>query len=259
MKRLAIGLAAAMVVPSIPARAQGGCYDLAKGQPSVLTGRLDYVVFAGPPNFEDVQRGDTPEPSYVLTVPTPICLRGDADFADPATRFRRVQIVASATLLPSFRRLLGRPVTIHLRDAMAAETGHHHEPLVAWATAIAPAAPGASAPRPMTFVDEYGTAATTVRTFYEVLGDGQGAAAAQMIVPEKRASAAFSPAALTRFYGGLVRPVRLLSIARASAGSYLVRYSYATRTRACAGRAMVTTVNRAGRAYIAGIRALDGC
>lgn len=45
---------------------------------------------------------------------------------------------------------------------MAAETGHHHEPLVARATSIRLA-------RPMSFIDEYGTAATTIRAFYDAL------------------------------------------------------------------------------------------
>ena len=58
------------------------CYNLAKDEPHTLTGVLDYVIFPFPPNFEDVQKGDTPEPTYALRFVSPICLTGDPDFAE---------------------------------------------------------------------------------------------------------------------------------------------------------------------------------
>lgn len=44
--------------------AYSACFDVSKGEPSHLSGRLSHRIFAGPPNFEDVQKGDTPEPGY---------------------------------------------------------------------------------------------------------------------------------------------------------------------------------------------------
>ena len=64
-----------LVWPSLAMAA--ACYDLNKGQPAGLTGALDYVVFAGPPNYQDVRKGDTPEPAFVLRLAHPICIQGD--------------------------------------------------------------------------------------------------------------------------------------------------------------------------------------
>jgi len=126
--------------------------------------------------------------------------------------------------------------------------------LVAWVASIRPATA-----RPMDFIDEYGTAATTIRAFYDALRDGQGAAASRMIVPEKRSLENFSPEGLTRFYGKLAKPIRLIDIAQANATSYVVHYRYASDRRTCDGKAMVTTVRRGGRNFIQAIRPLDGC
>jgi hypothetical protein len=43
---------------------------------------LNYRIFAGPPNYEDVRKGDTPEPIYILTLAEPICASRD-EFVDP--------------------------------------------------------------------------------------------------------------------------------------------------------------------------------
>ncbi|EJC80190.1 hypothetical protein Rleg4DRAFT_1804 [Rhizobium leguminosarum bv. trifolii WSM2297] len=61
---------------------QAACYDLSKQQPSRLSGHLTHRIFGGPPEFEDVQKGDTPEPGYIIKLDHPICITGD-DFADP--------------------------------------------------------------------------------------------------------------------------------------------------------------------------------
>ena len=235
-----------------PAKA-ADCYNVAHGEPKELTGELDYVIFAGPPNFEDVQKGDTPEPNFVLHLALPICITGD-EFADPRNQFRDVQIVETKATAGQLRRLLHQTVTVRLTDQMGAETGHHHEPLVAWLAAVRVA--GA---RPMDFIDEHGTAATTIRTFYTALGDGQGANASAMVVPEKRSTDAFAPSGLSRFYGNLAQHIHLIAIAQSDANSYLVHYRYATSSRVCDGRAVVITSLRGGRNFIQSIKALNGC
>jgi hypothetical protein len=99
----------------------------------------------------------------------------------------------------------------------------------------------------------------TVRAFYRALGAGDGAIAATRIVPEKRASGAFSPAAMSRYYGGLADPIRLTSIAAIAPGSYRVGYRYAAGRSRCAGAAIVSVTQRDGRDFIRSIRALHGC
>ncbi|MBY4639189.1 hypothetical protein K6L44_04050 [Gluconacetobacter entanii] len=231
----------------------GGCYNLGNGEPSELTGTLEYVMFPGPPNYEDVQTGDTPEPSYVLKLHDPICLSGD-EAADPSKYFQYVQLVSGQDMDEQFRHLLHQDVTVHLTDAMAAITGHHHEPLVATVTSVSIAQA-----KPMEFTDEYGTAATTIQAFYDALGAAQGTVASAMVIPEKRSTPAFSPSNLTRFYGGLADPIRVVSIAQENDSTFIVNYHYATKSHACNGRATVTTTVRGGRNFIQSIHALNGC
>ena len=85
--------------------AGAACLDLQQGGTVTFGGTLTYHVFAGPPNFEDVRRGDTPEPSYILQLDDPICATGD-DFLEPKEKIDRIQVFpdpssgASATRSP---------------------------------------------------------------------------------------------------------------------------------------------------------------
>jgi hypothetical protein len=230
------------------------CYNLAQREPHTLTGFLDYAVFPGPPNFEDVQKGDTPEPTYVLRLASPICLTGDPDFAEPSRMFRAVQVVGSEATFPLLRANVRHQVTVGLANPMAAETGHHHEPLVAWVTSIRLAQDPA-----MSLTDEYGTAATTIRAFYDALHAGQGATASSYVVPEKRRLAAFSPDALARYYGNMASPITMIDIVQRSANTFLVHYRYGTRTRTCDAHSTITTESRNGRNFIQAIRPVEGC
>lgn len=228
------------------------CFDISRGEPKILVGELRYVLFPGPPNFEDVQRGDTPEPTYVLKLDRPICIRGE-EFADPNLMFDEVQLVGSAETQPSLKANVRRYVRVALRDRMAANTGHHHEPLVAWVAGVTPNV------KEMDFISEYGSPATTIRTFYETLGDGQGDVASTMVIPEKRKTGPFAAANLTRFYGQLKEPIRLLRIDQKGPNTFIAYYRYATPNMVCEGQGLVTTVARGGKNYIQGIRALNRC
>ena len=53
------------------------CIDVASQKPIQLSGRLDHRVFPGPPNYEDVQKGDAPESAYILELASPRCFIGD--------------------------------------------------------------------------------------------------------------------------------------------------------------------------------------
>src|SRR5262245_26420025 len=67
------------------------CIDLKQKDPLSFQGKLNYRIFPGPPNYEDVRKGDTPEPTYILKLEEPICATGD-EFVDPNTKFDRIQI-----------------------------------------------------------------------------------------------------------------------------------------------------------------------
>lgn len=248
MKILAAGFLLAWLV--IPAAHAAGCFDVSQGEPTHLEGELSFRIFAGPPNFEDVQKGDTPEPGYVLTLSNPICLSGDDDFTDPAYMFDEVHLVATEATASAMRDLRDSAVSVELTDPMPAMTGHHHRPLVAWVSAIAPM----SDP-----TDNYGTGATTVEAFYMALGAGDGATAAAFIIPEKTAKGPFSAAELSRFYGQLRKPLELIGVTPVSKTEFLASYNFAAGTSVCDGKALVRTENRQGRIFIRSIKALNGC
>ncbi|WP_375404035.1 hypothetical protein [uncultured Sphingomonas sp.] len=104
-----------------------------------------------------------------------------------------------------------------------------------------------------------GTGEATVRKFYDALGAGNGEMASAQVITEKRLSPAFSPEAISRFYGGLPEPIRLTEIRPLAAGAYRVSYRYSAGSRRCNGGAVVHLTRRGGRDYIRSIRALDGC
>ena len=83
--------------------------------------------------------------------------------------------------------------------------------------------------------------------------------ASAQIIPEKRSSRAFSPEAISRFYGRLPEPVRVTAIVPLVRGAYRVNYRYSTGRSHCNGSAVVTLTNRGSRDLIRSIRALSGC
>jgi len=195
-----------------------------------------------------VKRGDFPEPTYILELPKPICIEGD-EYADPHQEFSTVHLVPSDATNRSMRALINSEIWVTVTEPMAANTGHHHAPLVAWVTEVS---------KSYDITTEYGTAATTVRGFYEALSAGSGDQAATFIIQDKRVGP-FSPKAMTAFYGNLREPLELVSLEQKSADTFLVRYNFRSKSGWCNGRAVVSTVNRSGSNFISSIKALDGC
>ena len=136
--RHALSIALALAFAAIVSNARSACFDLSKSEPHALTGMLSHRIFPGPPNFSDVQNGDMPEPGYLLTLAKPICLTGD-EFADSSNLFSEVQLVAMGKTGKAMRALLNSNVDVTLFRPMAAQTGHHHRPLIAWVVAISAA------------------------------------------------------------------------------------------------------------------------
>src|SRR5258707_13500190 len=75
----------------INASANASCIDLKQTDTLSFEGTLNYRIFPGPPNYEDVRKGDTPEPTYILKLEEPICATGD-EFVDQNVKFDRIQI-----------------------------------------------------------------------------------------------------------------------------------------------------------------------
>lgn len=93
-----------------------------------LTGTLSSRVFAGPPNYESIKRGDRKETAIILTLASPVCITaGDpANLFDVAeTDIHEVQLViGKPEHWKTFKRLRAKPVIIS-GTLFHAHTGHH--------------------------------------------------------------------------------------------------------------------------------------
>jgi hypothetical protein len=131
---------------AVAAPADAACVNLQEPNSVSFEGTLIRRTFAGPPNYEDVRKGDAREPAYILKLDEPICAAGD-EFVDAGSKFDLIQIFPDGTgaaaqgLAKELRRLAGQRVSVEGKSAFGAHTGHHHAPLVMPITriAIAPA------------------------------------------------------------------------------------------------------------------------
>jgi hypothetical protein len=99
-----------------------------------------------------------------------------------------------------------------------------------------------------------------VREFYDALGEGDGARAAAVVIPEKRQSGPLSARQLTLFYSSLRAPLRLAQLDPVSDDTVFVRYQFVTSDdRLCSGSATVETTRRDGDTLVKGIRAFNAC
>lgn len=134
------------------------------------------------------------------------------------------------------------------------------ESRTAIASAPPRAAPTQSDPRELSSVSAAAPEGrSVVRAFYDALGRGDGEAASALVVAEKRSTEAFSPQAISRFYGGLREPLRLMSITPLDGHAFRVSYRYSAGRSPCDGAAVVSLASRDGRDLIRSIRALNGC
>ena len=236
--------------------ANAACLNLKQSSNLSFEGILSYHIFAGPPNYADVRKGDTPEPTYILKFDTPICATGD-EFLNPSERFDKIQIypadsaVIGRFLSRDLRRFVGKRVVVEGNSAFGAHTGHHHAPLMLPITKIA---------IPFDPTRAYGTAMTTVQAFYMALGAANGEEASKFVVPEKRSSGAFSATAITNFYSKLIVPLTLIDVLAINSNEYRVHYSYvASGSGRCNGESVVRTTKINGMNLIESIRALNEC
>src|SRR5438128_892257 len=170
LKRFALPLVISFSTCAAALSANAACIDLKQTSSLSFEGTLSYSIFAGPPNYEDVRKGDAPEPTYILKLDAPICATGD-EFLKANDRFDKIQVypaesgVAGRFLLRDLRRLAGKRVFVEGNSAFGAHTGHHHASLLLPITNIS---------IPFDPTKGYGTAMTTVQAFYMALGAANG-------------------------------------------------------------------------------------
>src|SRR5262245_46853676 len=128
--------------------ANAACIDVKQTDRLSFQGTLSHKIFPGPPNFEDVRKGDAREPAYILTLDAPACAVGD-DFLNASESFDRIQ------LLPNDARpdralsvLVGKRVAVQGASAFGAHTGHHHAPLLVSVKNITAAPARRGSPQP---------------------------------------------------------------------------------------------------------------
>ena len=115
LQRSVLALSLCLSIPALSANA--ACVDLRQTGTLSFEGALSYRIFAGPPNYEDVRKGDTPEPAYILSLGAPICATGD-EFIDPGKSFDKIQIYPAESngsghaLWRDLRQLAGKRVSV---------------------------------------------------------------------------------------------------------------------------------------------------
>lgn len=103
-----------------------------------LTGTLRSQVFAGPPNYESIRKGDRKETAIILTLRSNTCATGGdpRDFNDPETDIREVQLVVrNDAHWRTISRLMGKRATL-TGTLFHAHTGHHRTKVLIDVTAI---------------------------------------------------------------------------------------------------------------------------
>jgi len=114
--------------------ANAACIDVKQTDRLSFQGTLSHKIFPGPPNFEDLRKGDAREPAHILTLDAPACAVGD-DFLNASESFDRIQLLPNdarpdPALSRTLRRLVGKRVSVQGASAFGAHTGHHHAPLL---------------------------------------------------------------------------------------------------------------------------------
>jgi hypothetical protein len=217
---------------------------------------LGPVAYRPPPAIDEPQApAEMPQQASVSQAPVPpqaLPRQAQAPQHAPAPQQaqarRQAQASRQAQNTPTTQRQPVRPP----RPEPSAQAAAHSRSRVVDRTSIAERSP---APPPSGGTN----GEATVRAFYNALGDGNGSAASSRVIPEKRSRGAYSPGAMSRFYGRLPEPIRLTNIAPAGNGTYHVTYRYSAGRSRCNGSAVVRLTDRGGRPLIQSIRSLSGC
>ena len=109
------------------ARAQGGqCLSYEPAEVRV-SGTLSKMVVPGPPNYESVKKGDTPETIWILTLDKAVCVTGNTDdINEPEQNVTDLQLVLQPSHFAQLRRMgAGKVQVVSLGKLFHAHTAHH--------------------------------------------------------------------------------------------------------------------------------------
>lgn len=103
-----------------------------------LKGKITRKSFAGSPNYENVKKGDTPEPYWILHLIRPICVNADEKIIGGEKREKnvsKIQLVLTEEQYAQYKGLLGKRVEVSGK-LWPAHTGHHHTNVLITVTEI---------------------------------------------------------------------------------------------------------------------------
>jgi hypothetical protein len=125
-----LAVAALLLAGGAPAFGGHACLDVRTPNIVSLSGRLTSRTFPGPPNYHSAKRGDRPEGAFILLLRKPLCFDDGGHFAGRVQGVTSVHVFSGDDALSrTLRRRVGREAKV-TGEAFAAETGHHHAPLV---------------------------------------------------------------------------------------------------------------------------------
>jgi hypothetical protein len=103
-----------------------------------LKGKITRKTFAGPPNYESVKEGDTPETYWILHLSRPICVNADENMPggeEPEKNVSDIQLIVSAEQYTRYKGIPGKSVEVS-GELMHSITGHHHTNVLLTVTGI---------------------------------------------------------------------------------------------------------------------------
>jgi hypothetical protein len=92
-----------------------------------ISGTIYRRTFPGPPNYENVSSGDSPETYWFLKLPGPACVLADStnELSEAETNVTRIQLVLNGEQYSEFKNVLGKKASVS-GTLFHAITGHHH-------------------------------------------------------------------------------------------------------------------------------------
>lgn len=85
-------------------------------------GKIHRTTFPGPPNYENIKKGDKPETYWILEIPTPVCIENEKSLS-------KFQLIIDPIIYKNKNLLLKEKVKVE-GSLTPQITGHHHTPFL---------------------------------------------------------------------------------------------------------------------------------
>ncbi len=103
---------------------------LKDGQNVTLTGTIFRETFPGPPNYESIEDGDTPETYWILTIKTPQCVIAESaendELYEVANSTIRFQLAFETSNTYQSQKNLEGSTAVVKGQLFIGTSGHHH-------------------------------------------------------------------------------------------------------------------------------------